>query len=219
MRLRSHLRGRTGLTETLVEVGEKTYHITRPLAADALIDEEDFARDERLPYWAELWPSAVALARYVSKERLLGRRSIELGCGVGLPSVAALAGGARVTATDHYAAALDFTRYNARSNLGVEPETQLLDWHAPGAGVSGGFDLVLAADVLYEWRNVPALAALIPTLLASSGEVLLSDPRRKNTPAFLERMCEKGFHSSTVETLVPSDGREVVVLVHRLLRL
>ena len=49
MRLRSHLRGRTGLTETLVEVGEKTYHITRPLAADALIDEEDFARDERLP--------------------------------------------------------------------------------------------------------------------------------------------------------------------------
>lgn len=219
MRLRSHLRGRTGLTETLVEVGEKTYHITRPLAADALIDEEDFARDERLPYWAELWPSAVALARHVSKERLLGRRSIELGCGVGLPSVAALAGGAGVTATDHYAAALDFTRYNARSNLGVEPETQLLDWHTPGAGVSCGFDLVLAADVLYEWRNVPALAALIPTLLASSGEVLLSDPRRKNTPAFLERMCEKGFHSSTVETLVPSDGREVVVLVHRLLRL
>jgi predicted nicotinamide N-methyase len=219
VRLRSHLRGRTGLTETLVEVGEKIYHITLPLAADALIDEEDFARDERLPYWAELWPSAVALARHVSKERLLDRRTIELGCGVGLPSVAALAGGAGVTATDHYVAALDFTRYNARSNLGVEPETQLLDWHTPGAGVSGGFDLVLAADVLYEWRNVPALAALIPTLLASSGEVLLSDPRRKNTPAFLERMCEKGFHSSTVETLVPSDGREVVVLVHRLLRL
>ena len=70
----------------------------------------------------------------------------------------------------------------------------------------------------YEWRNIPALAALIPTLLASSGEVLLSDPRRKNTPAFLERMREKGFHSSTVERLVPSDGREVVVLVHRLWR-
>jgi predicted nicotinamide N-methyase len=216
VRLCSHLRGRTGLTETLVGVGGTTYRITRPLAADALIDEEDFAQDERLPYWAELWPSAVALARHVSKEHLVGRRAIELGCGVGLPSVAALAGGAVVTATDHYAAALDFTRYNARSNLGVEPETQLLDWHAPGAGVSGGFDLVLAADVLYEWRNVPALVALIPTLLASRGEVLLSGPRRKYTPMFLERMREKGFHSSTVECLVPSDGQEVVVLVHRL---
>jgi predicted nicotinamide N-methyase len=199
-------------------VGEKTYRITRPSAADALIDEEDFARDERLPYWAELWPSAVALARHVSKERLVGKRAIELGCGVGLPSVAALAGGAGVTATDHYAAALDFVRYNARSNLGTEPETRLLDWHTPGAEGLGGFDLVLAADVLYEWRNVPTLAALIPALLVPGGEMLLSDPRRKDTPAFLERMRERGFHSSTEECLVPSDGREVVVLVHRLWR-
>ena len=121
-----------------------------------------------------------------------------------------------MTATDHYAAALDFTRHNARSNLGVEPETRLLDWHAPGAGNLGGFGLVLAADVVYEWRNVPALAALMPTLLAIGGEILLSDPRRKNTPAFLERMWEKGFHTSTEECLVPSDGRELVVLVHRL---
>jgi len=161
----------------------------------------------------------VALAGYVSKERLVGRRAIELGCGLGLPSVAALAGGARVTASDHYAAALDFVRYNARSNLGVEPETRLLDWHAPGAEDLGGFDLVLAADVLYEWRNVPALAALIPTLLASGGEVLFSSPRRKYAPAFLERMREKGFHSSTEECLVPSDAQEVMVLVHRLRRL
>jgi predicted nicotinamide N-methyase len=161
----------------------------------------------------------VALARHLSKRRLVGRRVIELGCGVGLPSVAALAGGAGVTATDHYVAALDFSRYNARSNLGVEPETRLLDWHAPGAWVLGGFNLILAADVLYEWRNVAALVTLLPTLLASGGEVLLSDPRRKNTPAFLERMREKGFHASREECLVPSDGREVMVLVHRLRRL
>ena len=80
----------------------------------------------------------------------------------------------------------------------------------------GGFDLVLAADVLYERRNVPALAALIPALLVPGGEILLSDPRRQNTWAFLERMGGKGFRSSTEECLVPSDGREVVVLVHRL---
>ena len=158
----------------------------------------------------------MALAGYVSKERLVGRRAIELGCGLGLPSVAALTSGARVTATDHYAAALDFVRYNARSNLGVEPETRLLDWHAPGAEDLGGFDLVLAADVLYERRNDPALAAVIPALLVPGGEILLSDPRRKNTQAFLERMRGKGFRSSTEECLVPSDGREVVVLVHRL---
>ncbi len=211
--------GRTGLTETLVKVGDTTYRIAHPAVADALIDEEDFAHDERLPYWAELWPSSIALARCISKEDLAGGRVIELGCGVGLPSVAALARGARVTATDHYRSALDFTRYNARANLGLELETRLLDWHAPETEGLDTFDLVLAADVLYEPRNVPALAALIPTLLVPGGEVLLADPRRKETPAFLEGMREKGFCSSSEEYIAPADGRRVVVLVHRLRQL
>jgi predicted nicotinamide N-methyase len=128
----------------------------------------------------------------------------------------ALAHGAEVTATDHYAAALDFARYNARVNLGREPEIRLLDWHAPEAEWLGPVDLVLAADVIYEPRNVPALAALIPTLLAPDGEILLADPRRRNTPMFLQIMRERGFEPSTEECLVTSDGRDVTVLVHRL---
>ncbi|MCA1730452.1 MAG: methyltransferase type 12, partial [Actinobacteria bacterium] len=74
------------------------------------------------------------------------------------------------------------------------------------------------ADVLYERRNVPALAALIPTLLAPGGEVLIADPRRKDAPVFLERMRERGFRSSTEELLVSSGGREVRVMVHQLRR-
>lgn len=189
-----------------------------PEAADALIDEHDFARDERLPYWAELWPSAVALARRLSGEDLAGRSAVELGCGVGLPGVAALACGAGVTATDHYEAALDFARYNARANLGWEPRTRLLDWHEPRTEGLGSFDLVLAADVLYEPRNVVALAALIPRLLVPGGEVLLADPRRKDAPGFLQRVRDKGFHISTEECSVPSGGREVIVLMHLLRR-
>ncbi len=218
-RLASHLRGRTRLTETTVEVGGCVYRITRPVAADALIDEEDFARDERLPYWAELWPSAVVLARRIARENLTGRRVIELGCGVGLPAVVALAGGAEVTATDHYEAALDFVCYNARVNLGgYQPGVRLLDWHAPEVEGLGLFDLVLAADVLYEARNVQALAALIPTLLAPGGELLLADPRRKDTPDFLEEMLKRGFRSSMEEHTVLSGDREVMILMHRLRR-
>jgi predicted nicotinamide N-methyase len=160
----------------------------------------------------------VALARHLSKESLKGKRVIELGCGVGLSSLAALARGAWVTATDHYLAALDFTRYNARANLNFEPETQLLDWHTPEVEGLALFDLILAADVLYEHRNVSALAALIPTLLAPGGEILLADPRRKDAPAFLERMQEGGFRFSTEECTVPSAGQRPAVLVHRLWR-
>ena len=215
-RLRAFLQGRTGLVEAFVEVGEGTYRITHPAAADALIDEEDFARDERLPYWAELWPSAVALARRVIKEDLAGRRVVELGCGLGLPSIIALACGAEVIATDHYDAALSFVRYNAHANLGLELETRLLDWHRPETKRFGPFDLILAADVLYEPRNVPALAALIPTLLGLEGEVLLADPRRKDAPTFFKKMQDRGFHLSTEEYLVPSGAQSITVLVHQL---
>ena len=218
-RLRSHLRGLTELTETLVEVGDRTYRMTHPAAADALIDEEEFAQDERLPYWADLWPSSVALARHVSEEEhMAGRCAIELGCGVGLPSVIALARGADIVATDHYEAALDFARYNALVNLDRELHTRLLDWHGPRAQGPGYFDLVLVADVLYEQRNVAALTALIPTLLTPSGEVLLADPGRKNVPVFLEGMRDTGYGYSTQECLVPSDNRMVTVFMYRIRR-
>ncbi len=159
----------------------------------------------------------MALARHLSKDDLLaGRRVVELGCGVGLPSVVALDRGARVTATDHYAAALDFARYNAYANLGFGPKTRLLDWHAPQTdGSKDPFELVLAADVLYERRNVSALVDLIPALLAPGGEALLADPHRKDTPVFVEKMREKGFSILTEEYVVPSNGRRVAILVHR----
>lgn len=168
-------------------MGGKTYRIFHPAAADALIDEAEFDCDERLPYWAELWPSALALARYLTERLLSGRRVVELGCGVGLPTVVALDRGAGVMVTDHYDAALDFTVHNARTNTGREPETMLLDWHTPPVEGPGRFDLVLAADVLYERRNVPSLAALIPALLAPEGEAMLADPRSKDTPFFWRR--------------------------------
>ena len=191
--------------------------MAHPAVADALIDEEEFDQDERLPYWAELWPSSVALARHVLREEhLAGKRVVELGCGVGLPSVIALARGAGITATDHYEAALDFARYNALVNLDRELRTRILDWHTPRTQGLGYFDLVLVADVLYERRNITALTALIPTLLAPGGEVLLADPGRKNAPVFLEGMQDKGFGFSTEECLVPSGDRTVNVFVHRL---
>ena len=191
--------------------------MTHPAAADALIDEEEFDQDERLPYWADLWPSSMALARHVFREvHMAGKRAVELGCGVGLPSVIALARGADITATDHYEAALDFARYNALVNLGRELRTQLLDWHTPRTQDLDHIDLVLVADVLYERRNVAALTTLIPTLLTPGGEVLLADPGRKNAPVFLEKMRDMGFGFSTEECLVPSGERTVTVFVHRL---
>jgi predicted nicotinamide N-methyase len=168
----------------------------------------------------ELWPSAIALASYLSGRDLSGRRAIELGCGVGLPSVAALSRGARVLATDYYAEALDFTLYNARDNTHPEPElhTSFLDWRSPHTGELGSFDLVLAADLLYERRNVELLSGLVGDLLAPGGEAVVADPGRKEAGVFLEALGEQGFQSSTETMTVNHKDSYVWVWAHRLRR-
>jgi len=218
--LKAHLKGRTDLAESVVEVGDKSYRLTHPSVADALIDEREFDQDDRLPYWAELWPSATALARLLSREDLEDRQAVELGCGVGLATIAAMDGGAHVLATDYYEAALDFTRHNAWENLGRSPETSPLDWRAPGLANLGTFGLVFAADVLYEEGSARALAGLVPLLLAPNGEVLIADPGRRWEPLFRELMLEAGFRFETEETTVEVEGlaRGVKVLVHRVRR-
>lgn len=130
----------------------------------------------------------------------------------------ALDRGARVAATDHYEIALDFAQHNARANTGRELETRHLDWHSPDIGEFGQFDLVLAADVLYEQRNVPALSDLIPNLLTPEGEALISDPRRRDTPDFHKAMKERGFKLSTQSTSVRQGEKEIEVLIHRFQR-
>jgi predicted nicotinamide N-methyase len=135
-----------------------------------------------------------------------------------LPTVLALARGATVLATDHYDAALDFTVHNAITNLDREPDTALLDWREPDTEGIGTFDLVLAADVLYERKNAAALADLVPKLLAPGGEAIFADPRRDEAPVFLEAIEDLGFEDAADETRVEQSSRGVMVLLHRLRR-
>jgi len=171
------------LVEDTVRAGPLVISILRPANADALIDEARFEDDEFMPYWAELWTSGVAVATAVAARDLRESRVVELGCGLGVPSVAAALVGATVLATDWAPEALDVTAKNAERN-GVRVETMLLDWTAPAALVERApFDLVLCADVLYEARNVDALLELLPQL---ADEVLLGEPGRATAGRFFE---------------------------------
>jgi predicted nicotinamide N-methyase len=130
-----------------VHVGEVELSLLRPVSPDALLDEEAFARDEFLPYWAELWPAATALAAALPD--VAGLRVVELGCGLGLPALVAAARGAEVTASDWAEDAVALLRENAARN-GLALRAEVRDWRAR-------FDILLAADVLYERRNVEPL--------------------------------------------------------------
>jgi predicted nicotinamide N-methyase len=157
------------------------------------------------PYWAVLWRSGVALARELDGVALQGRRVVELGCGLAVPSLAAARAGATVLATDASAEALALVERNGEAN-GVRVETATVDWAKPDELVERGpFDLVLAADVLYERSSVATLLSLLPRL---AREAWIADPGRPAAEAFAEEAGRRW----QVETRARG-----VVRVHRLL--
>jgi len=200
---------RADLIEEVVGLDGRQISLLRPRDATELLDEEAFEqRDEFIPYWADLWPSAILLARTLAGRALRGARVLELGCGLGLPSLAAAAAGGRVLATDWAPEALDAVQVNAeRNDLAVE--TLVADWQAPSELLERGpFDLVIAADVLYERRNVRPLTEL---LLALDVEAWIADPERPPAAELVSGLELAGWNASALaRTARPN------VVVHRL---
>jgi predicted nicotinamide N-methyase len=187
------LLSRLDLVEDSVALPARTLSILRPRSAEALLDEDAFEHEEFLPYWAELWASGETLAQEVAGRDVKGLSIVELGCGLALPSLAAASGGAHVLATDWSPEAIALAGENAHRN-GLDLETAVVRWSEPEALLERApWHLVLAADVLYERRNVDELLALLPQL---GGDVLLADPGRPHAKTFFERAGEEW----TIET-------------------
>jgi len=162
--------------------------LLRPPSADALIDEDAFDEDEFLPYWAEPWPSGPVLARAVASLDLRGARVLELGAGLGLPSLAAALGGADVLATDWAEDAVELLRENAARNS-VALRAERVRWDdAEPLLAEAPWTLVLGSDLLYEQRNADQLLDLLPRLGA---DALLADPHRPFAKGFLARAAER----------------------------
>jgi len=183
--------------------GEVT--LETPRSADELINEIDFERDERLPYWADIWPSSTALASVVAELDGQGKRALELGCGLGLVTIGALRAGFDVVATDYYEDALLFARRNGLSAAGREPRTRHVDWREFPSDL-GRFDLVLASDVLYEREYATLVADAIVTSLAPGGVALVADPGRVALLSFVTA-CEQRGCTVGIRARVPwTDG-------------
>jgi predicted nicotinamide N-methyase len=192
------------LVSQSIELPSGEVRLLQPEDAAALPDAWEVEWAPVAPYWSVLWRSGVALAREIDGEPLRGLRVVELGCGLAVPSIAAARAGATVLATDACAEALTLVARNACAN-DVRIETATVDWKQPDELVRRApFDVVLAADVLYERSSVALLLSLLPRL---APEAWLADPDRPPAGAFFEQAGRRW----PVETRVRD-----VVRVHRL---
>ena len=210
------------LVEEEVAVAGRMLRIGRPAESERLLDHPEvrkaFAADEYMPYWADLWPAARMLADAILHEPWTpGARAIEIGCGLGLPGLAALAAGLRVTFSDYDPCALHFAAENARRNGFSGFDTLRLDWRTPPAGMQAG--ILLASDLVYEIRNVAPLVAFLKQVLAPAGLCLLSDQDRVSSKSLRETLQAEGlpFTTQTMWTTGP-DGRKLKGTLYRIAR-
>jgi predicted nicotinamide N-methyase len=172
------------LVSQTIELPSGELRVLQPEEAAELPDDGAVEWAPIAPYWAVLWRSGVALASELDGEPLRGLRVVELGCGLGAPSMAAARAGASVLATDASPEALELVAQSARAN-GVPLDTAVADWAAPERLVDHApFDLALAADVLYERAAVALLLSLLPRLAPAAW---LADPGRPAADAFIEQ--------------------------------
>ena len=146
--------------------------------------------NELMPYWADLWPSSLALARYFIKIRTdLPRipQALEIGAGLGLAGLTLAKLGVPVILTDAAEDARKILHIHLREN-GLLDKGQnrvaAADFFNPGDLEFTGIEFIIGADILFEERNCEGVAATLNRLLGSTGRALITDPFRKTADSF-----------------------------------
>jgi predicted nicotinamide N-methyase len=167
-----------------------------------------FAEGEYVPFWTDLWPAARMLAKALLREPVpAGAEALEVGCGLGLPGVVALARGLRVTFSDYDPAALEFASHNARLNGFADFRVLRLDWREPPADLR--VPLVLGSDLIYEVGSVAPLVGLLRRVLLPGGQCLLTDQERVPAQHLRDALSDAGlaFTTQTVRAGEPGGRR------------
>ncbi|MBT3194837.1 MAG: methyltransferase domain-containing protein [Verrucomicrobia bacterium] len=148
---------------------------------------------DMIPYYADLWPSAEALGQHLvsTYSSLSNMRVIELGCGLGLPSILCAKLGAEVTATDFHPDNAPYFTRNAAANNVPDITYRQMDWAIPD--FPRQFDMVIGSDLLYEPKQIVSLTRCVLSLLAPRGTFILADPGRDHIQAAVDALTRKGF--------------------------
>ena len=183
--------------EERIDIRGRIYRFARPADLETLweqLDEDDFCGDDRLPYWVEIWPAAIFLARWISanKDRLSNAWCLDLGCGLGLSTCVASEFTDKALGLDYEFSALSYALHNARRNSCESANWTLMDWRRP-ALKPGSFEYIWGADILYEARFFPPLSALFQEVLAPGGTIWLSTPFRQVSEPFWDLLKTAGW--------------------------
>lgn len=208
----------SNLKAQALQIGDRNYTIECVADIDVIIDEitdDEFNTDERLPYFATLWPSAIGLAEYMTKHVDCHKKSVlELGCGLGLNGLNCAARGAAVTFTDYEADALTLAERNINANKLGTHAYALVDWREPQ--LAGEFDIIIAADVLYEDRFLEPVHNMLATYLKPSGKAFIAEPDRAVARPFFELLSSSGYSCKQYKQRINYENKEHFISIYEI---
>lgn len=180
------------LKTTTFELEGHTLEITKVTDINDLLERA--THSDEIPFWAELWPSSIGVARYILQNWLLfkDRVVLELGAGVGLAGIAAKLAGAQVVQSDFSMEALRFSKLNCLRNRVPITELLLADWRNFPVEASQ-FDFIIGADILYEKNMHGYLEKIFLNSLQQNGKVILADPGRAYAREFVQAAMAKAW--------------------------
>ena len=140
------------------------------------------------PFWAKIWPSSKAMSAFLALEPnwIIGKKVLEIGAGVGLPSFSIAHVAREVIVTDHAPEAVALINKNI-NYLCVGNMTALcLDWNDFTGDVSA--ETVLLSDVNYAPEAFGPLLRLIETLLEKGAVIIIATPERIMAASFVQAL-------------------------------
>jgi predicted nicotinamide N-methyase len=165
--------------------------------------------------WAHVWPTAVAMSRWLLEQPAWAwpARARELGCGVGLVGMTLAHCGVQVEGTDREPTALAFAARNALRNGLTGYTVRELEWSEPRGDPT---PLLLASDVLYEPGAAATLYALIRSGLMPFGRLIVAGPVARPAPLdeLVARLVKVGFRHDSLEREIDWQGRREAVSIH-----
>jgi ETFB lysine methyltransferase len=212
------------LIRETVTAGGHTFTFDHPVGLDKLFDHpavrSAYDADEYIPYWADLWPAARMLAEVVFREPWAERtppggklEALEVGCGLGVSGLAALACGLTVTFSDVDEAAVQLAASNARLNGFHDFETAAIDLRA---APDHQYPVLLAADVCYDVRLTEAVAVFVSRALAPGGLALLTDTDRYSARSLRWQLEQAGMSVTVTPMKAGHEGHQHKGFLYRI---
>lgn len=196
----------------------------REIELDVVDDVESLITDlsdaDQVPCWAEIWPAARALARYIWEHvDISGKSVIELGCGLGLPGTVSALKGAGVTFSDYNPDAVQLSINNSLINH-TTAKGHVGDWRS--FKQEEKFDWIIGSDVFYDPKLNPYVLEIFFRNLKPDGQLLLSHQRRQPTYDFVRKVMERlqmqEIRLDVIETDMDSVYQKFPISIHHLLR-